>query len=224
MGSRLAIGRVPLAGVFIILFTSIIAVSHHLAEVESDCSQPCQPQIVPSFWLAGLFAVSAAVVLFAPRAAPETGLKRPVQIWRRVCAFIIDWHVLLLPLTALLWALQYLFNGLVGGLWNWISPATETSAEATLEVLGLILLFSSTIAYFWLHPKFGKASPGQYIMGYRIIPDPEAAGQPLHFLRMVAAYFALITWLFWIWFIDSEGGHYWWDRLGRSKAVFVGPY
>ena len=73
-----------------------------------------------------------------------------VRLWRRFAAFLID-------LTALFMVLH---------------PVLGMLRVPAAIILGISLVF----CYFWLHARFGRATLGQYILAYRIVPAEGAAG------------------------------------------------
>jgi RDD family len=172
----------------------------------------------PEFALGTLFAIIAFLL---PRAKPLAGLDRPVRIWRRATAAIIDWYVAGFSIIAAfglaLMALTHAWPEAAGNL-----PSHPLLRAALVTIVG-----SAFFSYFWLHPKFGRATLGQYIMGYRIESDPDPDVPPHHFMRTLVALFAAGSWHLWGWFVkyeDTQQGRYWWDRIGQTHAVFVGPY
>lgn len=160
--------------------------------------------------------LTGAVALFAPRNAPLIGELLSIRIWRRMTAFLID--VFVAGLLAV---------SVFGPVWLTLPLEPAVSDTPVGQAYWwLAVQIAAMLGLFWLHPKYGRATPGQYILGYRIEADPAATGRPLHFLRMFAGFYALCSVYLWIWFLkreDSERGHYWWDRAGRTRAVFVGP-
>jgi hypothetical protein len=222
MSSNFTLDRTAFAGALIILLTGMFAVFAHHAEVNAGCTTSCPPQPETGYWLAGLAALTAFVALFAPRAAPVEGLSRPVNIWRRGFAFIIDYHVVILVVTAAGTSLKQLMP--------WTNEAAvSTSAPPDVLQIMAAQLFAILVclAYFCILPMCGRATAGQYTMGYRIENDPDPEVRPRHVLRMFAAFFAACSWHIWAWFVkyeDTQKGNYWWDRVGRTRAVFVGPY
>ena len=226
MSSRIALDRTVYAGVLITLLVGIFAGFAHYSDVDSDCILSCPQQPEVGYWLAGLAAVTAYAALFAPRAAPVPGLDRPVNIWRRCAAFLVDVHLLFFVIGAAYMAFQQLMPGLAEAFWISV-PASDVSEPDRVGPLGNLLILGVMASYFWLQPLFGRATPGQYIMGYRIENDPDPDVRPRHFYRMIAAYVAASSLHIWGWFVkyeDTIKGNYWWDRIGQTRAVFVGPY
>ncbi len=126
----------------------------------------------------------------------ETG--EPVRLWRRFAAFLADMVALFLVLHPLLSMIHV----------------------AAAILAGVALVFS----YFWLHPVFGRATLGQYLLGYRIVPAGEVNGEPEYAHRTLSALFALCQ--FPVTFIsasqdDAAPGTYHWDRESHTQAVRV---
>lgn len=172
----------------------------------------------PEFILGILFAIIAFAL---PRAKPVIGLDRPVRIWRRVVALVIDWYVAGFGILAVIGLSGLAFSSVA------LMPGAQVSlspwSNAALVLAGLSAFF----CYFWLHPKFGRATLGQYVMGYRIERDPDPNVPPHHFVRTWVAAVAACSGHLWIWFVNDKNtppGTYWWDRVGQTRAVFVGPY
>ena len=124
--------------------------------------------------------------------------EEPVRLWRRLAAFAADMVALFLMLHPLL-SMVHIVAAIV---------------------FGVVLVFCQ----FWLHPVFGRATPGQYVMGYRIVRAGGANGEPEYAHRTLSAFFALCQ--FPVTFIavsqkDSTPGTYHWDRESHTRAVRV---
>lgn len=169
----------------------------------------------------------AVVALVLPRAKPVQGLDRPVRIWRRGVAFWVDMITGSVIVGTIL--------GLMGQVLTLIIPRTaqfsfyETDGQLVVEYLvaANLLVLAALASFFWLHAKLGRPTIGQYIMGYRIENDPDPDNPPRRLLGMFAGLLAGSSWHIWGWFVkyeDTQKGNYWWDRIGRTHAVFVGPY
>ena len=122
----------------------------------------------------------------------------PVRLWRRLAAFGIDMVALFLVLH----------------------PVLSLVHMAAAVLIGVALVF----CHFWLHAVFGRATPGQYVMGYRIEPVDGTNGTPEYAHRTFSAFFALCQ--FPVTFIaasqqDATPGTYHWDRESHSRAVRV---
>ena len=154
--------------------------------------------LVPEAGAVRLFA-GLALAAFALGYEPQKDLietTHPVRLWRRFAAFAIDMVALFLVLHPLL-SLVHVAAGIL---------------------FGIALVFS----YFWLHARFGRATPGQYVMGYRIIATGE--GEPEYAHRTLSAFVALCLWPVTAVSAsqaDSTPGTYHWDRESHTRAVSV---
>lgn len=147
-----------------------------------------------------LFA-GLALGAFALGYVPATGVietLEPVRLWRRFAAFLID-------LVALFMVLDPVLSGL-NEFWG--------------AIIGVTLVF----CYFWLHPRFARATLGQTIMAYRIVPAEDASNEPEFALRTVTGFAAVCLWPITVIAAsqkDSVPGAYYWDRETGTQAVMV---
>ncbi|MEM5515338.1 hypothetical protein WNY37_00135 [Henriciella sp. AS95] len=130
---------------------------------------------------------------------PETDTietTEPVLLWRRFAAFAID-------LTALFMVLH---------------PLMSMVQVAAAVLFGVTLVF----CYFWLHGVFGRATLGQYVMGYTVLPAEGTNSEPEFAHRTLASFVATCLWP--VTFIsasqeDATPGTYHWDRESGTQAV-----
>lgn len=146
----------------------------------------------------GLF-LSAFLLGYMP-ASNLVETTEPVRLGRRLSAFAIDLAVLFLILH----------------------PILSQIHLAAAAAAGVALVF----CWFWLHLSLGRATPGRYIMGYRIIAHSEggANGEPEYAHRALSSFVALLLWpVTWIAVTqkDSIPGTYHWDRQSHTQAVRV---
>jgi hypothetical protein len=178
----------------------------------------------PEFALGALFAIIAFLL---PRAKPQIGLARPVRIWRRGLAFCVDAFVAGFTTGMMMGLIGTALGSISPEMAEYLSRKPDRLVNSELEAAIWFIAVSLVFCYFWLHAKYGHATLGQYIMGYWIEIDPDTNIPPHHFMRTVLAYFAVCSWHLWGWFVkyeDTQQGRYWWDRIGQTHAVFVGPY
>ncbi|MEP3654410.1 MAG: RDD family protein [Litorimonas sp.] len=88
------------------------------------------------------------------------------------------------------------------------------------ELLTAVYLLAF-LAYFWLLPKFGRATLGQYMMGYRIVPADESRPKCLWRLAYVCGTAIMWPLFLFSWFMlrNDDIGIYWWDRKSSTRAV-----
>ena len=132
---------------------------------------------------------------------PKTDLietPKPVRLWRRFAALAVD-------LTALYMILHPVLSGL---------------AFLTAALIGITLVFS----YFWLHGVIGRATLGQTVMGYHIVPAEGANGEPEFAFRAIMGFAGLSLWPLTVIAAsqkDATPGTYFWDRETNTRAVSV---
>lgn len=155
----------------------------------------------------GLLADDGSVRLFSGLALgafafgyiPETDTietTEPVLLWRRLTAFIID-------LVALFMVLH---------------PIMSMLPIVAAVLAGVTLVF----CYFWLHSVFQRATLGQNIMGYTILPANGANGDPEYAHRALSSFVATCLWPITIISASQEDatpGTYHWDRESGTRAV-----
>lgn len=155
-----------------------------------------------------------------PQIKPVTQHATPITLWRRFFAALADLHIsIFLALTVVSLGL-YAALFLNAGSWNWADYSGTEADAGLLSIGGALVGFLILYAYFWLPPKIGRATIGQYIMGFQIISDSET---PIYVLRPILGYFAIGSFVIWAWF-DSKGateGRYWWDRATGTRPVKV---
>lgn len=147
------------------------------------------------------FFTGLALAAFALGYMPAENLietDEPVRLWRRFSAFLID-----------LLALFMVLNPLLG----------------QFNIFGAVILGVSVVfCYFWLHGRFGRATLGQYVMGYQVLPMAGANGEPEFAHRTLASFVATCLWP--VTFIaasqeDATPGTYHWDRESKTQAVRI---
>ena len=82
------------------------------------------------------------------------------------------------------------------------------------------------LAYFWLPPKFGKATLGQYVMGIRIVAAEYE--KPNYILRLFLGFISLWFWvltLVWrfvgMFQLQEQSNVLWWDRHSQTRTVLM---
>jgi hypothetical protein len=171
--------------------------------------------------LSGLFAL----VYRQLEPVPQPDL--PVLIWRRMVAFYIDVFVAVFTIISTGALLLLVMRFLMTGIWVWQFILTDNPTSPVLEFLLVIVTLVALFAYFRVHAGIGRATIGQYILGYEVIPDPASDAPPRYALGLIMAFFAMCSVHMWIWFMkdrDSREGWYWWERFGGTRARMVSKY
>ncbi len=126
----------------------------------------------------------------------------PVGLWTRLWAFQIDaflfWLIIILP-TVLFVQDRLIPDGIT-------------------DIIGFTILF----LYFWLMPQFGKATVGQHLLGYKIVPvTGKTANYPIRILLSIPAFMMNLATL--AYYQKDTTGIYWWDSLSNTRAVRTIP-
>ncbi|MDD2335944.1 MAG: RDD family protein [Geobacteraceae bacterium] len=139
----------------------------------------------------------ALLTAYKPKGKRETS-GAIVSLWRRFCAFIIDFYIALLPASAILaipailveWHHTDIF---VLKFSREFSRATDVLAAIAPTLLG----FAWLLFYFSYPITKGKQTIGQYIMGYRIaLKNNDKVSVKKAILRTLFSFFVLcIGWL-----------------------------
>lgn len=187
----------------------------------ASCGEGCGMEVSgdPAHLFAAV-AFALLILIYRPSASKPQP-HRPVRLWRRLVAFLIDYFVSLMMIIPTIILVIVASRYFMTGDWAW---TFQLAQESTTNLIGF-LSFASTIIlmylYFWLHTRFGRATLGQYVMGFQIMADsdhPRFGWSPLF------AFIAMCSWHLWIWFKkdeDSKIGQYWWDRASGTRAFMV---
>lgn len=152
-------------------------------------------------------------------AMPQRG--RPVLMWRRLVAFVIDFYVSLLMIMVPVTLSLLVLNFANTNSWEWSFQLPQSPISNLIGFVSIGSMFVMLHAYFWLHAKHNRATIGQYIMGFQILADSDF---PRFGWSPILAYIAICSVHLWIWFKkteDSRAGWYWWDRASGTRAVMT---
>lgn len=209
------VGFITLGGLILMAIAAEVSTS-----VTIDCGTGCgitapkEPYFIFSGLLIGAFAVGF------PQIEPVLKGHRRVELWRRVVASVIDFHIVVASVLALTFLGLHIVLYMSSGSWSWSNADVDVSTVRLLNIVGTLVGFILIYAYYWLPSKCGRATTGQYIMGFQIVSDSHS---PRFGLRPLFGYIAVASIILWIWF-DSDGateGRYWWDRASGTRPVMV---
>jgi len=196
---------------FIIFFTGYIAsfTTGSLSAVNDTMIS--SPEAI--IWCAGI----GASLLFFPRAKGQVRQGVYPGLFRRYFAANIDIFVAILSMTALFFPVLLLIENTARDEWVWSWEAPTSPFYIPSLIIGILYCFVGLYFYFRVHLERGRATPGQYMMGYKIIP----IGTPNYNRRIWNGLFYL-----WLWIIawaarTEEEGVYTWDKNSNSQAVRV---
>jgi len=155
------------------------------------------------------------ILLFFPRADRPNKQGGYPGLLRRFFAAHIDMGIAgHLFLVCLFFALLLVEN-IEHETWIWSWEQAQFPYYMPVFLLGILVSFIGIYFYFRLHLERGRATPGQYIMGYKIVPT----GEPNYNLRIWNGLFFLWLWIFaWMARTETEG-IYKWDKISNSQAI-----
>ncbi|MAW80433.1 MAG: hypothetical protein CMI63_09355 [Parvularcula sp.] len=190
--------------------------------VESVCENgKCLVRAASSTLSTILSPVLVLFVIFYPQARDELDETKFVKIWQRFLAFILDFMVVLLALTPILALPILLIEGRMTGSFEWSFSrefARDTDALAILP--GILLAFVALFLYFYLHAKAGKATLGQYVLGYKVTGLADASRKPNYFARTMLSFVGMSMWpISWFLAAKNPDRKFWWDDASNSRAV-----
>ena len=138
-------------------------------------------------------------------------------LFRRFFAGYIDIYISTFLMFGFLFPILLLVENSARETWVWTWDAAISPLYWWVLTLGIIISFLGVYAYFRIHLERGRATPGQYMMGYKIIPT----GEPNYNRRI---WNGLLY--FWLWFLawtagTEVDGTYKWDKNSNSQAVCI---
>jgi len=196
---------------FIIFFAGYIA-SYTTGPLSSvNDSMTSSPKAI--IWCA---AVGASLVFF-PRAQGQVRRGVYPGLFRRYFAANIDVAVAAFLMIAILFPFLLLIENAARDEWVWSWETATSPFYIPSLIVGVLSCFVGLYFYFRLHLERGRATPGQYMMGYKIIP----VGTPNYNRRIWNGLFFL-----WLWIVawaarTEEEGVYTWDKNSNSQAVRI---
>lgn len=162
--------------------------------------------------------------MILPRVQMQNLSDEGVGIWPRFGAFMIDMGMLMFIFTPLLtlpflW-IEYKYTG--DFTWSFYRTFYR---KTDLILWGFFLpLFAAIIYYFYKHAQIGKATVGQFIMGYTIIPTGDNKKEAKYIQRIMGGTLAACVWpITLLKFRKIKDGIFWWDEQSNTRAVRTKP-
>lgn len=157
-------------------------------------------------------------VIWFPRLPREDYPERRVGIWNRFWACQIDFIVAICLLIGIYIILILIIEYLATGQWQWSYARDEMKVRDVFGEAGIFLLYFGLYYYFYKHAALGRATPGQYILGYRIVPAeygvPQFGARVFH--GAVALWLSIFTLIF---TRKNKTGIYFWDDATNTRAI-----
>ncbi len=174
--------------------------------------------------LAGTLLLPAmgVVAVFFPRPIRMPDGMRPVSIWRRSAALILDLIVVMSILTPPIVLTMLFLEKLVTGEFVWSVHRTYTQPTDLFMWPIMIFLFVMIFYYFYKHAKLQRSTAGQFILGYTIVPVNDPYLSPKYMNRTFGAAFAGAIWPITLLAMSRrKDGIFWWDQDSNTRAVMV---
>ena len=158
-----------------------------------------------------------ACLLFFPRAKGKVRQGVYPGLFRRYFATNIDIVVAMSSIMALFFPVLLLIENAARDEWVWSWEAATSPFYIPSLIVGILSCFVGLYFYFRVHLERGRATPGQFMMGYKVIP----VGAPNYNQRIWNGVFWLWLWIFAWAARTEEEGVYTWDKNSISQAVRI---
>ncbi len=161
------------------------------------------------------------LAILLPRPTQEINTSLSVGPWRRIAAVNIDF-VVIICCTAPFAFILLLLEWHATGEFVWSFHRTYSRGTDIISFIGLVLIFVLTFYYFYKQAKIQRATAGQFIMGYKIIPEIGAFSDPDYMVRTRGAAIAYCIWP--IGFLEIRNRTedvFSWDKKSYTQAVRV---
>ena len=172
--------------------------------------------------VAVLVAIVMLVLVLSYGRKHPTPLEGQVSLRTRIAAFLIDLFAaasIMGPLTALP---MLGYAALVSGPFVWAVQSTSPGPVDHLVALALVASgFAGALVYFLLPVAWRLQTPGQYIMGYRVVTD--GARSPNWLVLGIFAFVGVVTWPISLLLASRRTDReFWWSAQVGLHAVGVG--
>ena len=162
-------------------------------------------------------AIVSLALLFFPRG--EKAIREGIYpgLFKRYFTAYLDLTIAMYLAFSLLFPILLLTENTARKDWVWSWETAISPAYVPVSIVSILLCFVGIYFYFRMHLERGRATPGQYMMGYKIIPT----GVPNYNRRIWVSARYLLLW-FLAWTTDTETEDvYIWDKSSNSQAVCV---
>jgi hypothetical protein len=161
-------------------------------------------------------SVGASLLVF-PRANGKVRQGVYPGLFRRYFAANIDIAIAVFLVFSFMFPILLLIENTAREEWVWSWETAASPFYLFAFIFGTLSCFVGIYFYFRIHLERGRATPGQYIMGYKVVP----VGPPKYNRRIWNGLF-----YFWLWIIawsarTETEGVYTWDKNSNSQAVRV---
>ena len=187
--------------------------------VNSDClvaasSSPVSVLIV--------LALAVFVVKYRQRSGAIDNAK-VVGFWRRIGAFLTDSAVVLLVIAPVAALPLLVAEGRYTGTFHWaFERRFSRSTDMVILLPGIAASFAGLFLYFYVHARTGRATVGQYVLGYRVTASGETGAAPNWGTRVMYSFLGLCMWPVSVVLARRTPQKIcWWDSKTNTRVVRV---
>ena len=163
----------------------------------------------------GMFA------LLCPRQDMIANPAKPVGIFQRLGAFLLDFIAVIVAFSPILTLPILYLEAQATGTFVWSFSREFVRPTDVIAILpGILLAQFSLIIYFYLHAAKNRQTIGQYILGYRVLPV--IGSQPKYASRSFYAVIGMCMWPISTYMAARRlDKAFWWDRASGTKVQRV---
>ena len=160
---------------------------------------------------------------FYPQQENSNDSSEIVGVWRRLGAFYLDFMVALIGVTPLLALPLLIQESSYTGQFEWAFERDISRSSDNYYILtGVGLVFWFLFYYFYKHPKSGRQTVGQYVLGYKVISGGKKLTDPEFGIRVIYSCIGLCTWPISLYFaLKNSDKAFWWDGATNTKVIRV---
>lgn len=152
-----------------------------------------------------------AFAMFFPRGSLSVRKDIAVGIGQRFWAAWLDSYVAFYIVAGLMFFIDSLY------LTNLSATQFSVVWETPYVRLGVMILI--LIAYFYGHYRFSKPTVGQYMLGFKLVPEVSFTRSSLFIRYFWGIWPFIFSPIAWLMLKDIKGGVYSWDRKSKIMAV-----
>lgn len=166
-------------------------------------------------------ALTVFALIYPQRASvpDETGV---VGVWRRVGAFLLDFASVVMVAGSLGAVPVLVAEAQFTGVFEWAFERDfERPTDMAYLLPAVVGAFLLLFFYFYLHPRVGRQTLGQYVLGYRVT-EATSGANPSYGARALLSFIGLCVWpISVILALRTPSKAFWWDSATNSKVVRV---
>ena len=207
-----------LAIMLTLFFASTRGAGGHVGATSVCENSNCYTEASASLISLVLGVITGLFALLCPRQEMVANPAKPVGIFQRFGAFLLDIMVVMAAFTpALTFPILY-FEAQATGAFAWSFSRDFARATDVLALMpGILLAQISLVAYFYFHATKNRQTIGQYILGYSVLPEVGAV--PNYLARTIYAVIGMCLWPISIYMAARRLDRaFWWDG---ASGTFV---